>query len=141
MRELAVQDGVFIAASELTWTAVRSSGAGGQNVNKVSSKVELCFDAARSRSLSPAVKQRLFALCKHRLDAQGRIRIVSQVTRDQPKNLEDARERLAALVRAALTPPKPRHATKPTRASKRRRVEAKQHTSHKKRLRRRVDDE
>ena len=135
---LHIDGRVVIAPAELAWTAVRSSGPGGQNVNKVASKVELRFDLAGTTALHPAVKARLRASARHRLDANGRLRIVSQRTRDQARNLQDALDKLADLIRAALTPPKPRRATKPTRASKARRVEAKQRQAQKKRMRGRV---
>ncbi|HEX7478852.1 MAG TPA: alternative ribosome rescue aminoacyl-tRNA hydrolase ArfB [Polyangiales bacterium] len=138
MEALRINDRIVLAPSELSWTAVRASGPGGQNVNKVASKVELCFDLARCPSLSYSVKARLWTACANRLDAQGRVRIVSQATRDQAKNLEDARDKLAALVRAALVVPKIRRATKPTRGSQRRRVEDKRRTSQKKQLRSRI---
>ena len=120
---------------ELSWAAVRSSGPGGQNVNKVSSKVELRFDFEATESLSPSVKTRLRALAKHRLDADGCILIVSQLTRNQPQNLKDARERLAELIAKALVVPKRRRKTKPSLAAKRRRVKDKRATSLKKQSR------
>jgi ribosome-associated protein len=138
VRALQVDERVTIPATDLSWTAVRASGPGGQNVNKVASKVELRFELAQCAVLSPAVKARMFAACKSRLDAEGRVRIVSQATRDQGQNLEDARDKLAALVRAALTVPKPRTATKPTRGSKRRRLLGKHKQAEKKAMRGRV---
>jgi ribosome-associated protein len=97
--------------------------------------VELYFDLAGTRALSPAVKARLTRLAAGRLDAAGRIRIISQATRSQVQNLADARSRLAELVRQALTPPKPRRATRPSKAAARRRVDEKRRTSEKKRSR------
>jgi ribosome-associated protein len=135
MSDLFVAPGVILPGSDLSWTAVRSGGPGGQNVNKVASKVELRFDLPGTDALSPDVKARLRRLAAGRLDADGRILIVSQVTRAQPQNLEDARERLAALVRAALRPPKRRRKTRPTRASKERRLGEKRKHSEKKRTR------
>lgn len=135
MEDLVVRDGVIVPERELVWAAVRSSGPGGQNVNKVSSKVELRFDFEASTSLSASVKARLRALAQNRLDAEGRILIVSQVTRAQPKNLEDARQRLAELIARALVVPKARRATKPSRASKRARVKDKRVQSAKKQSR------
>jgi ribosome-associated protein len=129
---------VVIPASDLSWSAARSSGPGGQNVNKVASKVELRFDLEGTQALSPAVKARLRALAKHRLDAEGRVRMVSQRTRDQGRNLQDTLDKLTELVRAALVAPKPRRPTKPTRGSRVRRVEAKQRLAQKKRWRGRV---
>ena len=126
---------VRIPATDLSWTAVRSSGPGGQNVNKVASKVDLRFDLEGCQALAPIVKDRLRALAHGRLDQQGRVQIVCQDTRDQLRNLELARERLGALIRSALIAPKPRRPTKPTRGSQRRRIDAKQRQSRKKQLR------
>ena len=133
---LVVVPGVVIPGADLEWRAVRSSGPGGQNVNKVSSKVELRFDLAGTRALAPPVKARLAALAHGRLDADGRLVIASQKTRAQERNLEDARERLRALVEAALTPPRPRRATRPTASSRRRRLDDKRRHAEKKRGRR-----
>lgn len=138
---LRIDDRVLIPPADLSWTAVRSSGPGGQNVNKVASKVALRFDLHNTQALSPAVKARLRSLAHGRLDADGRIQIVSQKTRDQGRNLKDSLDKLAELVRMALTPPKPRRPTKPTRGSRARRVEAKQRQAHKKILRGRVTSE
>jgi ribosome-associated protein len=124
-----------IPARELEWTAVRASGPGGQNVNKVSSKVELRFDFEESESLSVGVKSRLRALAQHRLDADGRILITSQVTRNQPQNLEDARARLAELIAKAMVVPKKRRPTRPSKAAKRRRVDDKRIQAKKKQSR------
>src|SRR5690606_29195710 len=103
--DLVVSPAVVIPDAELAWTAARSSGPGGQNVNKVASKVELRFDFAASGALSAPVKARLRALATSRLDAEGRILVTSQLTRDQSRNLEDARQKLAELIRAALVVP------------------------------------
>jgi ribosome-associated protein len=136
--ELRVEGGVVIPAAELSWTAVRSSGPGGQNVNKVASKVELRFDLANSSALRPDIKARLRALAGKRVDAAGQLHVVSQRTRDQVRNLDDAREKLAALIAAALIVPRTRRPTKPTRGSQRRRIDEKRRDSGKKQLRRRV---
>jgi ribosome-associated protein len=130
-----VRPGLTIPERELEWGAVRASGPGGQNVNKVASKVELRFDFEASTVLTAAVKSRLRPLVKNRLDAEGRILIVSQVTRAQPKNLEDARERLIELIRQALVVPKRRRPTKPSLAAKRARVKDKRVNSLKKQSR------
>lgn len=127
-----MRPGLSIPERELGWTAVRASGPGGQNVNKVASKVLLRFDLPGSTVLEPAVKARLRALAHGRLDAQGHLFIVSQVTRNQAQNLADARARLAALVARALVVPRSRRATRPTRAAKRARVADKRKTSLKK---------
>jgi len=136
--DLVVGPGVVIPESELEWVAVRSSGPGGQNVNKVSSKIELRFAFERSSALAAPVKARLRAIAATRLDAVGRIRIVSQATRDRPKNLQNARHKLAALVRAALAAPKKRVPSAPTFGSRARRLEQKQRNARKKQARRRV---
>lgn len=135
---LPINGHLVIPARHLNWTAVRSSGPGGQNVNKVASKVDLRFDLAGCEVLHPAAKARLYSLCRNKLDAAGQVLITSQRTRDQLQNLEDAREKLAALIRSALIPPKPRRPTKPTFGSKLRRLEGKQRTKQKKQSRGRV---
>ncbi|MET0389417.1 MAG: alternative ribosome rescue aminoacyl-tRNA hydrolase ArfB [Polyangiales bacterium] len=127
-----------IPARRLSYTAVRASGAGGQNVNKVASKVELYFDLWGCEELPGLVRSRLAALCRSRMDAEGRVRIVSQATRDQAKNLADAREKLAELVQRALVVPKARRPTKPTRSSQARRMDDKRRAGNKKQLRGRV---
>lgn len=133
---LQIREGLAIPSSELEWKAVRSSGPGGQNVNKVSSKIDLRFAFRTSAALPPEVKDRLAVIALHRLDGEGRIQVVSQVTRDQLRNLEDARETLASLIRQALVRPKTRRPTRPSRAAKRRRVESKRKHSEKKKRRR-----
>jgi ribosome-associated protein len=135
MDELRIDARVVIPESDLSWTAVRSSGPGGQHVNKTATKVELRFDLRGTTSLPAGAKARLRALARGRLDPDGRLLVVSQKTREQGRNLEDARERLAELVRQALVVPKVRRATRPTRASKARRVEAKRQRSAKKQMR------
>jgi ribosome-associated protein len=133
-RDLVLPD-VTIPERELEWTAVRSSGPGGQNVNKVATKVELRFDFEASEALSGAAKARLRALAQHRLDAEGRILITSQATRAQAQNLADARQRLAELVAKALIVPKRRRPTRPSRAAKRARVNDKRVHAKKKQSR------
>lgn len=137
---LPIRPGLVIPERELGVRAVRSSGPGGQNVNRVSTKVELSFDLPASTALEAPVKARLRRLAENRLDADGRVLITSQATRSQAQNLADARDKLAALIRAALVVPKRRRATKPTRASKERRLDAKRKQSAKKQARARRDD-
>jgi ribosome-associated protein len=142
MSDLEVGRSLVIPGRELEWTAVRASGPGGQNVNKVSSKVELRFDFEESAALNAGIKLRLRKLAATKLDQAGRILIVSQLTRNQPQNLADARRRLAQLLARALVAPKVRKATRPSRAAKQRRVEGKRAHSQKKqnRARKSSDD-
>jgi ribosome-associated protein len=137
---LVIEGVATIPDAELPWTAVRASGPGGQNVNKVSSKVELRFDVAKSTAISDGVKARLLHLAASRLDADGRILITSQKSRDRPQNLEDARGKLAELVRLAARPPKRRRPTRPSLSQKRARLEGKRHQAKKKLMRRAKDD-
>ena len=122
---LAITDDLQIPEDELVERFVRSAGPGGQNVNKVASAVELRFDVAGSRVLPDAVRVRMLLRRDRRLTDAGVLVIQANRFRDQGKNREDARARLAALVRAALVVPKRRIATRPTRASKERRIDAK----------------
>jgi len=141
MEPLIIDHRLQIAARWLSYSAVRASGAGGQNVNKVASKVELLFDVQACDELPEPVRARLVAAARNRMTADGQIRIVSQATRDQAKNLEDARQKLAELVRKALFVPKQRRPTKPTRSSQHRRVDEKRRDARTKQLRGRVGGE
>ena len=122
---LQVSPTLEIPDSELIESFVRASGPGGQNVNKVASAVELRFDVAASPSLTEPLRQRLLARRDRRLTGDGVLVIQANRFRDQAKNRADARERLAEILRAAQHVPKKRVATKPTRASKERRIEQK----------------
>lgn len=133
MDPLVVNASLVIPAESLAMTAVRASGPGGQNVNKVASKVELRFDLAGCEALGNDVKQRLRALAGKRVDEHGTLLLTSQKTRDQSRNLEDARERLREMVAQALVVPKARRATKPSRRAKQRRLDDKKAVSARKR--------
>ena len=114
---------------ELVVRFVRSAGPGGQNVNKVATAVELRFDVANSPSLTEPVRERLLARRDRRMTSDGVLVLSAQRFRTQERNREDARERLAAFIEAGLHAPKKRVATKPTRASKERRLDAKRRSS------------
>jgi len=136
LKPLRINASVTVPAADLAVRAVRSSGPGGQNVNKVASKVELRFDLRGTRALGDDTKARLASLARGRMDADGRVVVTSEAARDQPRNLEDARAKLAALVARALVPPRPRKATRPTAGSRARRLEAKHRRGAVKRARR-----
>ena len=136
MQDLVVQPGLPIPGSELTIAFARSGGSGGQNVNKVSSKVDLRWHPGSSSALHPDDRAWLLEKLGTRLTGDGALIVTSTLTRDQVKNREDALSKLALIVRAALIRPKNRRATKPSRGAKRRRVEDKRHRAEIKRNRR-----
>jgi ribosome-associated protein len=130
-----ITDAIAIDDSELMESFVRASGPGGQNVNKVSSAVQLRFDARHSPSLPNDVAVRLMRLAGKRLTKEGVIVIIAQQHRDQTRNRADARERLFALIRQAAVKPVLRRATKVPKAVKRERLEGKKHRARIKSLR------
>lgn len=133
-----VTDQIAVPEAELTFKFIRASGPGGQNVNKVSSAVQLRFDAGRSPSLPGRVRSRLVRLAGKRMSADGILTIDARQFREQSRNRQDAIDRLAALIRKAAQTPRTRKKTKPTAASRRRLREAKIHRSRVKRDRKKV---
>ncbi len=133
---LAVNESLSIPRNELDVRVSRSSGAGGQHVNKTSSRVEIFWNVLTSRALSEEQRARLQEKLGPRLTTEGSIRVVASDMRSQSRNRDLAEERLAELVRRALVVPRKRKATKQTRAAKEARLEAKKRHSHKKRERR-----
>jgi ribosome-associated protein len=132
---IQVTERITIEESELEESFIRASGPGGQNVNKVSSAVQLRFDARASRSLPNDVSIRLQRLAGNRLTNEGVIVITANRHRSQDQNRNEARERLFDMIREAANPPPPRRATKPTRAAKKRRVDSKVKRGHIKKMR------
>jgi ribosome-associated protein len=129
---IVVASGVVVPAAALSLHTSRSSGPGGQNVNKVASKVELRVDLDRVEGLAEEARARLRSLAEGRRDSEGRLLVVSQRTRDQHRNLEDAREKVRALVQRALIRPRSRRPTRVTAAAKARRLaEKKRRGAHK----------
>jgi len=137
--DIRVNDRVVVPEAAVETKAVRASGPGGQNVNKLATKIQMRVDLDRVVGLQGDDLSRVRQFLTSRLDAEGRLLVMSQETRDQARNREDCASKVAGLLRAALVRPKVRRRTKPTRASKERRVEAKRR--HADRLReRQVED-
>ncbi len=140
MDELRINDRITIPAWELSFSASRSSGPGGQSVNKTNSRVTLSWHIDSSSALRSDQKVRVKRRLGRRVDGDGFVHIHSETERSQLRNKEEARKRLSELVAAALERPKHRRATRPTRASKERRLQSKKEHSQKKAMRRKPPD-
>jgi ribosome-associated protein len=138
---IRIAKGILVPEGAIEWRAVRSSGPGGQNVNKVASKVELRVDLGAVSGLAAPVRARLATLAAGRLDADGRLVATSQRTRDQQRNLEDAREKVRKLVERAMKVPRPRRLTQPSPSAVERRLRRKRERSAIKRVRQAGPDE
>jgi ribosome-associated protein len=126
---MKISERLFIPDGELEFSFARSGGPGGQNVNKVSSKAILRWNIDANTSIPDAVKARFRSSFANRIAADGNVVVASDEYRDQPRNIENCREKLAQMLASVEKPPKPRRATKPTRASKERRLAGKKRDS------------
>ena len=136
MDDLVITEHVIIPASELEVAVARSSGPGGQNVNKVNSKVSIHWQLQKSTILPEPIKQRLIASAGSKLCQDGSIQVTSQEHRDQPSNLRSCHDKLRRMIAEAMKPVKKRRPTKPSKASQRRRMDDKRLNSNKKAARR-----
>jgi ribosome-associated protein len=132
---LEITPSLLLPLSELDYRATRSGGPGGQHINTSSTRIEVWWDIGASPTLTPEQRERLLGRLATRLDGEGRLRIVASESRSQLRNREAATERLREVVTAALAVPKPRKRTKPSRAAKAARLEAKRRRSATKRER------
>ncbi len=139
-RAIVVNSVVRVPERAVQVRAVRASGPGGQNVNKVATKVDVRVDLDAIEGLSAAARARLATLCRHRLDGDGRLMVSSQAERNQARNLEDALDRVRALVAAALREPRARKASRPSAGARERRIESKKRRGALKRERARDQD-
>ncbi len=137
---IIITKNISIGENEIQEDFIRASGPGGQRVNKVSTAVQIRFDVAGSPSLPEDVRQRLLRIAGHRVSNNGILTIDARRFRSQIKNRQDAMERLKALIRKAVEKPRPRHKTRPTRASMEKRLQSKHRHSKIKRTRGPVSD-
>ncbi len=131
--DLVINPRVTIPGDELVYTASRASGPGGQHVNKADTRIQVRWNVVESRALGPVQRGRVLRALATRLTGAGEIVLASDTHRSQRRNREEVDRRLAQLVREALVPPKPRKRTRPTAASRRRRLEDKRHRGKRKR--------
>lgn len=140
-RDLPITDRIVVSAADLSWRTSRAGGPGGQHVNTTDTRVQVRFELEKCEALAPAVKERLRRSCSRYLTRDGALVLACAEHRSRQRNVDTVRERLAGAIRAALVPPKKRRPTRPSRASKKRRLDAKSRRSKVKSLRGRVRDD